>query len=91
MHEMRKRHNSFCFFLDSDTPAARKSETLTFFGHADLKALLQPTVLAAVAGNFVDLTVLVSVARIHHVLLNAAPEKTLKQTQENVLDMDATR
>lgn len=67
------------------------SETLTFFGHADLKALLQPTVLAAVAGNFVDLTVLVSVACIHHVLLNAAPEKTLKQTQENVLDMDATR
>lgn len=67
------------------------SETLTFFGHANLKALLQPTVLAAVAGNFVDLTVLVSVARIHHVLLNAAPEKTLKQTQENVLDMDATR
>ena len=55
------------------------TRTLTFFGHANLKALLQPTVLTAVAGHFVDLTVLVSVAGVHHVLLDTAPEKTLKQ------------
>lgn len=50
---------------------------LTFLGHADLKALLQPAVLAAVACDLVDLTVLVSVAGVHHVLLDTASEETL--------------
>lgn len=59
--------------------------TLTFFGHADFKALLQPTVLAAVAGHFVDLTVLVSVAGIHHVLLDTAPKETLKNDKRKCL------
>ncbi len=53
---------------------------LTFFGHANLKALLQPTVLATVAGHFVDLTVLVPMAGIHHVLLDTAPKETLEVT-----------
>lgn len=51
---------------------------LTFLGHANLKALLQPAVLAAVACDLVDLTVLVSVAGVHHVLLDTATEETLK-------------
>lgn len=54
---------------------------LTFLGHADLKALLQPTVLAAVACDLVNLTVLVSVAGIHHVLLDTAAEETLKHQE----------
>lgn len=58
---------------------------LTLLGHPDFQALLQPTVLAAVAGYFVDLTVLVSVAGIHHVLLDTAPEETLKPIKENGL------
>lgn len=50
---------------------------LTFLGHADLKALLQPAVLAAVACDLVNLTVLVSVAGVHHVFLDTAAEETL--------------
>ena len=63
----------------------RSNFPLTFFGHANLKALLQPTVLAAVAGDFVDLTVLVSVAGIHHVLLDTAPKETLEMMKDNFL------
>lgn len=51
---------------------------LTFFGHADLKALLEPTVLAAVAGHLVDLAVLVAVAGVHHVFLDASAKESLK-------------
>lgn len=54
---------------------------LTFFGHADLKALLQPAVLATVACDLVNLTVLVSVAGVHHVLLDTAAEETLKHQE----------
>ncbi len=56
-------------------------EGLTFLGHADLKALLQPAVLAAVACDLVNLTVLVSVAGVHHVLLDTAPEETLEHQE----------
>lgn len=50
---------------------------LTFLRHADLEALLQPAVLTAVACDLVDLTVFVSVAGVHHVLLDAPPEEAL--------------
>lgn len=54
---------------------------LTFLGHADLKALLQPAVLATVACDLVNLTVLVSVAGVHHVLLDTAAEETLEHQE----------
>ena len=54
---------------------------LTFFGHADLEALLQPAVLAAVARHLVDLAVLVAVAGVHHVLLDTAAEEALSKAQ----------
>lgn len=54
---------------------------LTFLGHADLKTLLQPAVLAAVACDLVNLTVLVSVAGVHHVLLDTAAEETLEHQE----------
>lgn len=59
---------------------------LTFFGHANLKAFLQTTVLAAVACYFVDLTVLVSVAGVNHIFLNTAPEETLEVTNGKGFD-----
>lgn len=52
---------------------------LTFFGHADLKALLQPAVLAAVACDLVNLAVLVSMAGVYHVLLDTATEEALQR------------
>lgn len=52
---------------------------LTFFGHANLKTLLEATVLAAVSSHFVDLTVLVTVAGVNHVLLDTAAKKTLEE------------
>lgn len=58
-------------------PASQPASSLTFLGHPDLKALLQAAVLAAVACDLVDLTVLVAVAGVHHVLLDAAPKETL--------------
>lgn len=54
---------------------------LTFLGHADLKALLQPAVLAAVACDLVNLAILVSVAGVHHVLLDTAAEEALKHRE----------
>lgn len=51
---------------------------LTLLGHPHFQALLQPTILAAVAGDLVDLTVLVSVAGVHHVLLDTAAEEALE-------------
>lgn len=50
---------------------------LTLLGHAHFEALLQPAVLAAVAGHLVDDAVLVPVTRVHHVLLDAAAEEAL--------------
>lgn len=57
------------------------SRPQTFFGHADLKALLQPAVLAAVTSDLVNLAVLVSVTGVHHVLLDTATEETLKHQE----------
>lgn len=54
---------------------------LTFLGHANLEALLQPAVLAAVACDLVNLTVFISVAGVHHVLLNTATEETLEHQE----------
>lgn len=50
---------------------------LTFLGHPDFQALLQPAILAAVAGDFVDDTVLLPVTSVHHVLLDASPKEAL--------------
>ncbi len=50
---------------------------LTLLGHPDFQALLQPTVLAAVAGDFVDDAVLLPVASVHHVFLDASPKEAL--------------
>lgn len=55
---------------------------LTFLGHADLKALLQPAVLAAVACDLVNLAILVSVAGVHHVLLDTAAEEALGRKRQ---------
>lgn len=51
--------------------------TLTLFGHSHSEALLQAAELAAVPRHLVDDAVLVPVARVHHVLLDAAAEKAL--------------
>lgn len=56
----------------------KRGTLLTFFGHADLETLLEATVLAAVPSHFVDLTVLVAVAGVNHVLLDAAAKKPLE-------------
>ncbi len=56
---------------------------LTFFGHPHFQALLQPAVLTAVAGDFVDDAVLFSVARVDHVLLDTSPEETLNTNNTN--------
>lgn len=58
---------------------------LTFLGHADLKALLQAAVLAAVACDLVDLAVLVAVTGVHHVLLDAAPKEALQPDERELL------
>lgn len=50
---------------------------LTLLGHPDFQALLQPTVLAAVAGDFVDDAVFLPVTSVHHVLLDASPKEAL--------------
>lgn len=56
--------------------------TLTFFGHSHSKALLKAAVLTAVPRHLIDDAVLVSVTRVHHVLLDASTEETLlSQTQ----------
>ena len=56
---------------------------LTLFGHSHAEALLQAAVLAAVPRHLVDNAVLVPVTRVHHVLLDASAEKTLRrQTQD---------
>lgn len=52
---------------------------LTLLGHPDLQALLQPTVLAAVAGDFVDDAVFLPVTSVHHVLLDASPKEALSE------------
>lgn len=52
---------------------------LTLFGHSHSEALLQAAVLAAVPRHLVDNAVLVPVTRVHHVLLDASPEKTLRK------------
>lgn len=51
---------------------------LTLFGHSHFKALLQAAVLASIPGDFVNNTVLISVASIDHVLLNTSAEKALQ-------------
>lgn len=51
--------------------------SLTLLGHSNFEALLEPAVLAPVARHLVDDAVLVPVARVHHVLLDAAAEEAL--------------
>lgn len=60
----------------------KEKTLLTFFGHANLKTLLEAAVLAAVSSHFVDLTVFVAVAGVNHVLLNTAAEKTLQEREK---------
>lgn len=50
---------------------------LTLLGHSHFQALLQSTVLAAVAGDLVDDAVLLPVTGVHHVLLDASPKEAL--------------
>lgn len=58
--------------------------TLTFFGHSHSKALLKAAVLTAVPRHLIDDAVLVTVTRVHHVLLDASTEETLlSQTHRN--------
>lgn len=67
------------------------TSSLTFLGHADLKALLQAAVLAAVACDLVDLAVLVTVTGVHHVLLDAAPKEALQPGKRASMLATATR
>lgn len=57
---------------------------LTLLGHPDFQALLQPTVLAAVAGDFVDDAVFLPVTSVHHVLLDASPKEALRDKKTKV-------
>lgn len=57
---------------------------LTLLRHPDFQALLQPTVLAAVAGDFVDDAVLLPVTSVHHVFLNASPKEALRDRETDV-------
>lgn len=57
---------------------------LTLLGHSNFEALLEPAVLAPVARHLVDDAVLVPVARVHHVLLDAAAEEALGTPQAPV-------
>lgn len=50
---------------------------LTLLGHSDFQALLQSTVLAAVASDLVDDAIFLPVTSIHHVLLDASPKEAL--------------
>lgn len=62
-------------------------QKLTLFGHSHGKALLQAAVLTAVPCHLVDNAVLLPVTCIHHVLLDASAEKTLRrrtQTEKGV-------
>lgn len=58
------------------------ARVLTLLGHSDFQALLQPTILAAVAGDFVDNAVFLPVTGVHHVLLDAPPEEALRGTKD---------
>lgn len=57
---------------------------LTLLRHPDFQALLQPTVLAAVAGDFVDDAVLLPVTSVHHVFLNASPKEALRDRETDM-------
>jgi len=61
------------------------TKTLTFFRHAYFQAFLQPAVLAAVPRDLVDDTALLSVAGVHHVLLNAPSKKALRREARTVV------
>lgn len=54
---------------------------LTLLGHSHVQALLQSTVLAAVAGDFVDDAIFLSMTSVHHVLLDASPKEALRVTK----------
>lgn len=54
------------------------ASVLTLLGHSDFQALLQSTVLAAVAGDLVDDAVFLTVTSVHHVLLDASPKEALR-------------
>ena len=61
------------------------SELLTVTGHADSDALLQTAVLAPVAVDTQNGTLLVFSARtVLNLLLNAPPEKTLKTQKKKI-------
>lgn len=51
---------------------------LTLLGHSDFQALLQSTVLAAVASDLVDDAIFLPVTSVHHVLLDASPKEALR-------------
>ena len=55
---------------------------LTFFGHPHFKALLEPTVLASIPGDFINNTILISVTSVNHVLLNTSAEKALRASEK---------
>lgn len=76
-----KRVNIHVLQVGLSNPWDSSPGGLTFLGHADLKAFLQPAVLTAVACDLVNLAVLVSVAGVHHVLLDTATEETLKHQE----------
>ncbi len=56
-----------------------KSEEPTFSGHADVEALLEPTVLTAVPTERRDLTLLIVTAAVVHPLRDAATEEPLER------------
>lgn len=61
-----------------------KAGVLTLFGHSHFQALLQSTVLAAVAGDLVDDAVFLPVTSVHHVLLDASPKEALRDGERQM-------
>lgn len=76
-----EKHN---FLAATSSWQIKEKTLLTFFGHANLKALLEAAVLAAVSSHFVDLTVFVTVAGVNHILLNTAAKETLEGTEKKI-------
>ena len=54
---------------------------LTFSGHADVEALLEPAVLTGVPAEGGDLTLLIVTAAVAHPLRDTPPEEPLKYTE----------
>ena len=78
MHVHKCKQTHTCMHIHAHTCTRTCAcMTLTFFGHAHGKALLEATVLTPVSRHLVDMALLVLVTCVLHVLLNAPAKETL--------------